>query len=237
MSLIQFEEKLWGKGYKFVVGIDEAGRGPWAGPLTAGAVLITDDSQVVQGVTDSKKLNAKKRVNLYEQIVNSSEAWGVGIVSAEQVDLLGVAKAVNFAMLQALNQIEKKIKSKADFLIIDGANVRKIGEYNQLREDKADFNYYCVAAASIIAKVTRDRIMDEYSVTYPEYSFEKHVGYGTKIHSEALETFGPTEIHRFSYKPIAKLIDKTEQEKANWRYWGEIGSSILNSGRILDTSK
>lgn len=147
-----YEKVLWEKGIKYVVGIDEAGRGPWAGPLTAGAVMISSEAQMVDGVTDSKKLNEKKRVNLYEQIVTKSEAWGVGIVSAEQIDKLGIAKAVNLAMLLALNEIEKKINNKAQFLIIDGANVRKIGEYDQLRENKGDFNYYSVGAGSIIAK-------------------------------------------------------------------------------------
>lgn len=180
------------------MGIDEVGRGCWAGPLVAGAVIL---SRPIDGLRDSKKLSAKKRQSLSLLITESSD-FGIGWVSPQEVDKLGLTKAVGLAMQRAIEQITAKF----DKIIIDG-------DFNFLPDDtrsstlvKADDLIPAVSAASIIAKVARDKFMTEQALKFPEYGFESHVGYGTRKHIEALAKFGPTKLHRLSYKPIRAYI-------------------------------
>lgn len=182
-----------------VVGIDEVGRGCWAGPVVAGAVIL---SEPITGLKDSKKLSKKQREKLAPQIIAEAHAVGLGWVSATELDQLGLTHAVGLAMQRALDQIE----SEYDQIIIDG-------DYNFMPNDpkattliKADDTVPSVSAASIVAKVARDEYMAGIIKTYPDYGFEKHVGYGTSLHLERLKLHGVSDLHRKSFKPVAALI-------------------------------
>ena len=201
----ELEKSLWKKGLKYVVGIDEAGRGPLAGPVCAGAVMIDINTKLSDLVRDSKKMTAKRREESFEYIKENSVGWGVCLVSNQVIDRKGIQEAVRIAMWEALKQVEKMVGSKAEYLIVDGTNVSNLFGYNMLKIKEGDLKHYSISAASILAKVTRDRYMKEISVKYPEYGFERHVGYGTKAHMEALQKYGPCEIHRRSFKPVSEF--------------------------------
>ncbi len=203
---IKLEQDLWKKGYRYVVGLDEAGRGPLAGPVVAGAVVILNEDQVIQEVRDSKKMSEKKRDIAFEQIQKISTACGVGIVSAKEIDRLGIQKAVQRAMMIALEVVESKLGSKVDYIIADGQNILSIPRYKMEKMNKGDLLHYSISAGSVLAKVTRDRIMYEYAKKYPEYGFDSHVGYGTKMHMEALKMYGACEIHRRSFSPVNNFL-------------------------------
>ena len=187
-----------------IVGIDEVGRGCLAGPVVAGAVLLdTKATRLLQKIhlTDSKKMTQKQREVAYDFIIEHAIGYGIGWVFPSEVDQSGLTQAVANAMLQALDAIQLDY----DRVIIDG-------NYNYLPTNskaetmiKADLSELSVSAASVIAKVARDRYMAEQAEMYPEYGFEKHVGYGTKVHLEALQRYGPSAIHRLSVKPVAVL--------------------------------
>ena len=202
---IELEKSLWNKGLKYVVGIDEAGRGPLAGPVCAGAVMIDINSTLSEIVRDSKKMTEKKREESFEFIKENSVGWGVCMVSNTVIDKKGIQEAVRIAMWEALKQVEKMIGRKAEYLIVDGTNVSNLFGYNMLKIKEGDLKHYSISAASILAKVTRDRYMKEIAIKYPEYGFERHVGYGTKAHMEALQKYGPCEIHRRSFKPLSEI--------------------------------
>lgn len=195
---LDLEKKLWTKGFVNVVGIDEAGRGPLAGPVVAGAVIIHNVEQVVPSVRDSKKMTEKQRNVAFEKITDLSSAWGVGIVDNIFIDEKGIQLAVKTAMIKAIDQIKLKYPN-INYLIVDGKNVSTIEGYKMMKITKGDLNHYSIAAGSVLAKVTRDRIMKEYSIKYPEYGFDKHVGYGTKKHIELLRNYGLTSIHRKTF--------------------------------------
>ena len=202
---IELEKSLWSKGLKYVVGIDEAGRGPLAGPVCAGAVLIDEKCELNELVRDSKKMTEKRREEVFEFIKENSLGWGVCMVSNMVIDTKGIQEAVRIAMWTALKQVEKMIGSKAEYLIVDGTNVSNLFGYDMLKIKEGDLKHYSISAASILAKVTRDRYMKEMAIKYPEYGFERHVGYVTKAHMEALQRYGPCEIHRRSFKPISEF--------------------------------
>ncbi len=185
-----------------IVGIDEVGRGCWAGPLVAGAVILKNP---IDGIKDSKKLSKSQREKLTLQIKAEAVAIGIGWVWPDEVDAIGVTAAIKRAMQLALDQIG----GSYDQVIIDG-------HLNFLRENpktiavvKADDSVPSVSAASIVAKVARDNYMAEIAAKYPEYGFEKHVGYGTTLHIQKLKLHGVSEIHRKSYKPIRALLSAT----------------------------
>jgi ribonuclease HII len=201
----KLEEKLFKDGYDLVVGIDEVGRGPLAGPVAAGAVAFTKDCEVVEGVRDSKTLSGKQRDELYGKIKESVKGYGIGMVSEKEIDEIGIQQAVLKAMTLALENVEKMMGSKAQYLLIDGSNVELIGEYPTMKLSKGDLYHYSISCASILAKVERDNLMIEYAKKYPEYGFERNMGYGTREHIEAIKRFGITEIHRKSFSPINKL--------------------------------
>lgn len=202
---IKLEEKLWEDGYKIVVGLDEAGRGPLAGPVVASAVVITDVNQIIPTVRDSKKMTEKQRNEAYEKIKDISHCYGIGIVGSRDIDMMGIQKAVLEAMSIALEVVETKLDSKADFIIADGLNILDISNYKMEKIKQGDLHHYSISAASVLAKVTRDRIMMDYHSKYPVYGFDTHVGYGTKKHMDAIKEYGICDIHRRSFKPISNV--------------------------------
>jgi len=200
-------EKYLGKDHKFqtICGIDEAGRGPWAGPVVACALTMPLQIRIV-GLDDSKKLSAQERERLFE-ILKQKAQYGVGIISSEYIDQFGLSKAVNQAFIQAIKNLETVLaesKNVPDFLLIDGKDKLAL-PYPYKTIIDGDQKIKLIAAASIIAKVTRDRIMQEEAKKYPLYGFENHMGYGTTQHQEALHKHGITPIHRKSYAPIHAL--------------------------------
>lgn len=200
---LEFEKKLWNEGFLKICGVDEVGRGPLAGPIVVGAVVIENESQFLDGVRDSKTMTERNRVFFSEKIKEVSSGWGIGIVQSFEIDKLGLSKAIQKAINLAIDDLNCKV----DYLIVDG-NIGNILKYPFKSVINGDALHYCVSAASVIAKVTRDNIMKEHAQEYPEYGFEKHVGYGTKAHMEALKKFGPCEIHRKCFKPVAKFFEK-----------------------------
>lgn len=202
------EEKLFKKGYKKIAGIDEAGRGPLAGPVVAAAVVFSQGIKagdlVKMGVRDSKLLTAKKRDYLYEKIIEQSSDWAVSIISEDVIDEINILRASLLAMRKAV----ESLKIKPDFLLIDGRFTIDNFPVSQMAVPKADQMIFSVSAASVIAKVTRDRLLIELDQKYPGYGFAKHKGYGTREHMEAIKKIGPCRIHRKSFSPIGEMIKK-----------------------------
>ena len=192
-----------------VVGLDEVGRGCWAGPLVAGAVLL---EKPIEGLRDSKKLSKKRREALAEVIRNEAKAYGVGWVTANEVDEMGLSKAVQLAMLRAMKRLQES-GEVYDEIDIDGninyfQNVQGLATENIQAMVRADDSVPAVSAASILAKVARDEYMARLANEFPAYGFEKHVGYGTQAHMRALQEHGMTNEHRKSYKPIQALLSR-----------------------------
>lgn len=176
-----------------VCGIDEAGRGPLAGPVVAGAVILPKDELILY-LNDSKKLSEKRREQLYDEIMERAVAVGVGIVGPERIDQINILQATYEAMRSAIGQLQVT----PDLLLNDAVTIPEV-TIRQVPIIKGDAKSISIAAASIIAKVTRDRLMREYGEIFPEYEFASNKGYGTKKHIEALQTYGPTPIHRRSF--------------------------------------
>lgn len=187
------------KGFNAVCGVDEAGRGPLAGPVCAAAVILPPDT-IIDGVNDSKKLTEKKREYLYDIIKETAVSYSIAFASVEEIEEMNILNATMLAMKRAVEGLDPK----ADFAYIDGNKTPPI-EIPCEYIIKGDAKSMSVACASILAKVTRDRLMLEYAEKYPQYLFQKHKGYGTKAHVEALHEYGPCEIHRMSFlKKILK---------------------------------
>ena len=182
-----------GKAYSYICGVDEAGRGPLCGPVAAAAVIMPRDS-LIEGVNDSKKLTEKKREALYEEIVQKAIAYHVCLIDNEEIDKINILNATLKAMEGAINGL----KIKADFALIDGNQNRGITTPNRTVV-KGDSKSYSIACASILAKVTRDELMEKLAQDYPQYQFEVHKGYGTKAHYAALTEHGPSPIHRMTF--------------------------------------
>lgn len=199
-NMLEIERDLYNKGYNLVCGVDEAGRGPLCGPVVAAAVILPKDTYI-EGVNDSKKLSEKKREKLYEDIQNTAIAVGVGISDVNVIENVNILNATKLAMVQAINNLQ----ITPDYVIVDGN--QKIDITIPLDTViKGDAKSESIACASIIAKVTRDRILLKYDKVYPEYGFSKHKGYGTKLHIEAIKKYGITPIHRPSF--CQKFINK-----------------------------
>lgn len=196
------EKKLWKKGYKVVVGLDEAGRGALVGPVVAAAIFIKPNCKILlKEINDSKKLSEKQREFLYNALVSHKDIkYGVGIVSEKVIDKINILEATKLAMKKAL----KNLKVVSDFLILDG-NFKINSDISQKSIIKGDQKVFSISSASIIAKVTRDRLMKKYHKQYPNYGFDKHKGYGTKVHFASLQEFGPCKIHRKSFYPVSKI--------------------------------
>lgn len=179
---------------KLICGIDEAGRGPLAGPVSVGAVIMPlDDADIIAGINDSKKLSAKKRDELYNIIKNKAVAYSCIMLDNNIIDEINILEATKRAMYNAV----ESLKIKPELVLIDAVNLNLDTESKAII--KGDATSYNIAAASIIAKVTRDRLMDEYDAMYPEYNFKSNKGYGTKEHIEAIKKYGPCPIHRKTF--------------------------------------
>lgn len=197
---LTYQNQFYSKKIKIIVGVDEAGRGPLAGPVVAGAVVFSS-AYINKEINDSKQLSEKKREELFEIIKKDAIAYGVGIVDAETIDKINIYEATKLAMTKAINDL----KIKFDLILTDAMPLKGF-EVEVVPIIKGDAKALPIAAASIIAKVTRDHMMDEIDKKYPEYGFKEHKGYGTKKHMDALKKYGPVKgLHRFTYKPIVKI--------------------------------
>ncbi len=192
-NMLEIEDKLYSEGYNFVCGVDEAGRGPLCGPVVAAAVILPKD-EYIEGVNDSKKLTEKKREKLYDDIMKKAVAVSIGISDVDVIEKVNILNATKLAMKQAI----EKLSIKPDYVLIDGNQMIDINIKAETVVS-GDAKSLSIAAASIIAKVTRDRMLIEFDKKYPEYGFAKHKGYGTKSHIEAIQKYGLTDIHRSSF--------------------------------------
>jgi len=193
VNLLEFETHYWAEGIQWLAGVDEAGRGPLAGPVVAAAVVF-DPYVLIEGVTDSKKLSASRREELYHEIIEKAAGVGIGTVSPREIDRMNILQATLKAMCEAV----ENLPISPDFILVDGRDLPE-WEYAARAIIGGDGLSFSIAAASIIAKVTRDRLMIAYDELYPAYHFAKNKGYGTKEHIQALQQFGPSEIHRKSF--------------------------------------
>ncbi len=192
-DLFALEKQLHEEGYNLVCGVDEAGRGPLAGPVCAAAVILPEDCDL-PGLNDSKKLTEKKREALYGQILEKAVAYGIAFSTVEEIEEINILSAA----LLAMNRAIEKLPQAPDMALIDGNTTRDI-KVPARSIVGGDGKCACIAAASVLAKVTRDRLMLDMAKEYPQYGFEKHKGYGTKAHYAALEEHGPSPIHRMSF--------------------------------------
>lgn len=186
-------ERAYGEDHVFICGIDEVGRGPLAGPVVAGAVILPKDCHILY-INDSKKLSEKKREELYDVIMEQAVAVGIGMASPQRIDEINILQATYEAMRQAISSL----KVQPDLLLNDAVNIPEV-EIEQVPIIKGDAKSISIGAASIVAKVTRDRLMVEYDTLMPEYGFASNKGYGSAAHIEALKKYGPTPIHRRSF--------------------------------------
>ena len=200
-----YEKEARQNGYLCVAGLDEAGRGPLAGPVVAAAVVVPP-SFSVDGVTDSKKLSGKKRSFLYDRIFSHADAVGVGMADEKEIDHLNILRASLLAMTRAVEDLP----ADPDHLLIDGTfqiPADQIpADVSQRAIPKGDAKSISIAAASIIAKVTRDRLMEKYHREYPEYGYDRHKGYPTRVHREAIQKHGASAIHRTSFKGVKEYL-------------------------------
>ena len=195
------EIELMDKGYSLIAGVDEVGRGPLAGPVVAAACIFDRDVDIV-GIDDSKKLSEKKREQFFAEIKDKALAYGIGEASCEVIDEINILEATKLAMKRAIDEADKMLESKGrdriQIVIFDAVKINDLKK-EQMSVIKGDQTYFSVAAASILAKVTRDNLMKEYDKVYPEYGFASNKGYGTKAHYEGIKKAGITEIHRKSF--------------------------------------
>lgn len=195
------EKKLRARGFSFVAGIDEAGRGPLAGPVVAAAAVLPEKFRH-KTLRDSKQLTARQRDHIYEEIVQRQDiVWSVSIVHEEEIDRINILRATHAAMRRAVEQLP----SPPDHVLIDGLPVKPF-PIEQTALVKGDAISLSIAAASVIAKVTRDRLMLDYDQKYPAYGFAQHKGYGTALHLERLRQHGPCPIHRRTFLPVQQIL-------------------------------
>ncbi len=197
-NLKKFETNLYNEGNKLICGIDEAGRGPLAGPVAVGAVVMKKDS-LIEWVNDSKKVTEKRREILYDKIIEDSLAWSVQLVPETTIDEINILEATKYGLNLAIKDIINQLQKKPDIVIVDA--LREINTENIPYQSiiKGDATCYSISCASILAKVTRDRVMRQWDEVYPQYDFAKNKGYGTKEHIEALKKYGPCLIHRKTF--------------------------------------
>lgn len=200
MNMLEYEKKLWENGYELVAGVDEAGRGPLAGPVYAAAVIFPKGI-VIDGVNDSKKLSEKRREELFDVIIENALAYSIASVDEKEIDRINILNASMKAFRLALDGLTVK----ADFALLDGNRAPELDiPYETVV--KGDAKVQAIAAASILAKVSRDRYICEMDKLYPQYGFAKHKGYPTKEHKEAVAVFGPSPIHRLTFKGVAEYV-------------------------------
>ena len=201
-ELYNYERQFWAKGCDLVAGVDEAGRGPLAGPVSVAAVILPHDLYLPK-INDSKKLSAKVRDELYDEIMDKALAIKTALVDAKTIDRVNIYQATINGMYESIFGLAQEPQA----VLIDAV---KLDNLPMVSESiiKGDAKSASIAAASIIAKVNRDRLMDEYDKQYPEYGFAQHKGYGTAQHIEALKKYGPCPIHRLSFEPIRSMVDR-----------------------------
>ena len=202
IDLLKYEKELYDKGITLIAGVDEAGRGPLVGPVVAGAVILPKD-YILPGLIDSKQLTEKKRDKFYDIIMKDAIAVGVGIVDSKTIDEINILEASRLAMKLAIEDL----KVKPEYILSDAMklNNQDIPYQDIVHGDALSLS---IAAGSVIAKVTRDRILYELDKEYPEYGFAKHKGYPTKLHLENIKKYGLLKNYRFTYKPVSDLINK-----------------------------
>lgn len=193
---LRFERRLWRSGVEAVAGLDEAGVGPMAGPVVSAAVMFAPEA-FIKGVHDSKQLTPERRGELYDRIIESALAWAVGVADPLEIDQLNIYWATRLAARRAL----AALKLTPSHVLVDGREIASL-VYPQTAIVGGDRKSFCIAAASILAKVTRDRMMCEYDARYPGYGFAQHKGYCTPEHFTALRALGPSPIHRRSFAPV-----------------------------------
>lgn len=195
----EYERQLFADGYQWIAGIDEAGRGPIAGPVVAAAVILPKDTTLV-GLTDSKQLSKKKREYFFDEIKRQALAYSIQAVHAPVIDEINIYQATKVAMQQAVEDLS----IRADYLLLDAMNLPM--EIEQTSLIKGDQKSLSIAAASVLAKVWRDRYMEELDRTYKGYNFSSHAGYGTQLHLQALDQYGITSEHRRSFEPVKAYV-------------------------------
>jgi ribonuclease HII len=204
MPDLSYEVAAYSRGKNIVCGIDEAGRGPLAGPVSVAAVILPRDFSFAD-LDDSKKISAKKRDVLYEKLLGDPGVlWAQVFADAQEIDKKNILRATHDSMAAAVLALQQKYRLEIDYCLIDGLPVKNF-PFSHEGIVKGDGKSLSIAAASIIAKVSRDRVMLEYAQEFPHYGFEKHMGYGTKRHVNALEKYGPCRIHRRSFQPVSQL--------------------------------
>ena len=214
VTMQAYENELRAEGIRYIGGVDEVGRGPLAGPVSAACVVLPEDFDVL-GVDDSKKLSEKKREELFDKIREKALAVGIGMCDNRVIDEINILEATKKAMAEAIRDADSQLEEKGlspegtEHLLIDAVSLKDVDK-PQTSIIKGDAKSLSIAAASIIAKVTRDRLMEEYDRQYPEYGFGSHKGYGTAEHIAAVEKYGPCPIHRMTFEPIRTI-------KAKWQ--------------------
>lgn len=205
VDLLKREKELYKEGYHFICGCDEAGRGPLVGPVVAGAVILPENYEL-EGLTDSKQLSEKKREKYFPIIKQDAIAYGIGIVDAKTIDEINIYEASRLAMKKAIADM----KVNPDYVLTDAMPIKDLNVPVEpiIHGDALSLS---IAAASVLAKVTRDHILMELDEKYPQYEFARHKGYPTKRHLELLKLYGPTEDYRFTYRPVRDLISKGDE--------------------------
>lgn len=207
VDLYQYEKELWKNGINLIAGMDEVGRGPLIGPVVTACVILPKDF-VLEGLTDSKKLSEKKREEFYDYIMEHAINVGIGMMDEKVIDEVNIYEATKLAMYQAV----EKSKVKPEHVLIDAMKLDKL-EMPSTSIIKGDAKSISIAAASVIAKVTRDRMMIELDKKYPMYGFKSHKGYPTKKHIEAIKEYGLIDGYRKTFKPISEMVKELENQK------------------------
>lgn len=204
------EYSFLNNGCQFVAGIDEVGRGCLAGPVVAAVVVVSNKDQYLPGVWDSKLMTKKRREFAYDKIINVVDGYGVGESSCVEIDEIGIGEASSLAMLRAY----EKLKLRPDIVLVDGKFVSS-PNLRSMKITQGDRKHYVISAASVVAKVYRDRLMVEMAKKYTGYGFERNVGYGTKEHRDAIEKIGICRIHRKSFSPVKQYIARGKYERTD----------------------
>ena len=206
IDLYEYEKELYSKNINYIGGVDEVGRGPLIGPVVAACVVLPKDF-VLEGLNDSKKLSEKKRDIFYDYIIENSLAYGVGIIGPEIIDEVNIYEASKLAMIEAINKVKEKIT--LEHVLIDAMPLDL--DIPSTSIIKGDAKSISIAAASVVAKVTRDRMMYELDEIYPEYGFAKHKGYPTKLHLQKLKEYGLIDGYRKTYGPVKQILEETHE--------------------------